>query len=253
MFQFVQQCSPHLSPLDFSQAHSSQLYDSHTQNTSAPASPTPLPKIQTLRSNCIIYPASLTSSSVAPTPQRIIKPRVAKLHQSNNKIPLYRPSSPSASSHSYLHSLIDKKKRYTRQHCFWPGCNSSFSNKSHLARHQRIHTNEKPFPCLKQGCTWRFARPDHLKQHLDKVHCSDSDDSEDDGEYDATNIATADPTPTATVKAAASVTTATTTVLPDIATVTTASAPDTDFTQGQEDKQKSHASVDSDIDYFSWL
>ncbi|KAK9456384.1 hypothetical protein V1511DRAFT_447465, partial [Dipodascopsis uninucleata] len=44
-------------------------------------------------------------------------------------------------------------------------CGKSFTTSGHLARHTRIHTGEKNYPCPEAGCGARFSRQDNCMQH----------------------------------------------------------------------------------------
>lgn len=56
----------------------------------------------------------------------------------------------------------------TTHACFWQGCSrngKAFKAKYKLVNHIRVHTGEKPFPCVHPGCGKVFARSENLKIH----------------------------------------------------------------------------------------
>lgn len=52
-------------------------------------------------------------------------------------------------------------------HCPYDGCNYTTIRAGHLRRHERIHTNEKPYCC--KYCSYQASRSDHLKRH-EQIH-----------------------------------------------------------------------------------
>ncbi|KAI8820221.1 uncharacterized protein EV422DRAFT_597228 [Fimicolochytrium jonesii] len=44
-------------------------------------------------------------------------------------------------------------------------CKKGFTTSGHVARHMRIHTGVKPYPCLLPDCQARFSRQDNMMQH----------------------------------------------------------------------------------------
>ncbi|KXS18566.1 hypothetical protein M427DRAFT_194658 [Gonapodya prolifera JEL478] len=68
-------------------------------------------------------------------------------------------------SHSDNKGSMTKKRRRTGKH-ICPTCgHSNFISSTHLARHMRSHTGEKPFACGYPGCSSRFSRKDNANTH----------------------------------------------------------------------------------------
>jgi KRAB domain-containing zinc finger protein len=56
--------------------------------------------------------------------------------------------------------------------CEWPGCHRGFDSKANLARHQLVHTKERPFPC--PACSKRFNQKSNLHTHFKRMHLKGS-------------------------------------------------------------------------------
>ena len=61
------------------------------------------------------------------------------------------------------------KRKWTQRHeC--DVCEKMFGSQADLARHMRIHTNERPYEC--EVCEKRFTRADHLQTHM-RIHTNE--------------------------------------------------------------------------------
>ncbi|KAI7550193.1 hypothetical protein KC331_g3333 [Hortaea werneckii] len=56
-------------------------------------------------------------------------------------------------------------KAKKRHPCDLPGCDKTFSQRTHLNIHLRAHTGSKPFPCRHPTCNQRFTQLGNLKTH----------------------------------------------------------------------------------------
>ncbi|KAI1623919.1 hypothetical protein EDD37DRAFT_682204 [Exophiala viscosa] len=62
-------------------------------------------------------------------------------------------------------------------------CDRAFARVEHLTRHERAHSNEKPFEC--RFCNYRFSRKDSARVHLKRYH---KEHIPPDGEFPASDI-----------------------------------------------------------------
>ncbi|KAI7900651.1 uncharacterized protein BX663DRAFT_517126 [Cokeromyces recurvatus] len=61
-----------------------------------------------------------------------------------------------------LNTPISNEKAF---HCKWSGCIKSFSRRSDLSRHTRIHTGERPYHCKWPTCEKQFIQRSALTVH----------------------------------------------------------------------------------------
>ena len=62
-------------------------------------------------------------------------------------------------------STLEEKKITVKRYHECRHCDKIFPSRSHLTRHEVVHSNEKPFACEFPGCHKTFSRSDNMKQH----------------------------------------------------------------------------------------
>uniref|UniRef100_A0A3B4ALM9 C2H2-type domain-containing protein n=1 Tax=Periophthalmus magnuspinnatus TaxID=409849 RepID=A0A3B4ALM9_9GOBI len=53
---------------------------------------------------------------------------------------------------------------------FFTSTGKSFCSPYHLARHELIHSGDKPFPCTEEGCSEAFTTNSNRLRHIDRFH-----------------------------------------------------------------------------------
>ena len=61
--------------------------------------------------------------------------------------------------------------------CNYENCGKAFNSKKDRRRHEKIHGDERNFPCNAEGCKYSSIRKDALKRHMN-VHVEKNENIE---------------------------------------------------------------------------